>query len=1188
MNKDLKVKQSEMTQEKAIVNSFIFEDLRELYEKHRFGDDKKIVDLSTLEMLESFQESRHALRVMEVAVEDQKIEAFLDTGADLNMITEQHVPLNARRWKKPVEIDTVMGKLVLEDWAAIPIMTPYSPVPLIIPCVVLNKGSWKLPSPLLLGLDFFALEFRWSKIDSRSDRKHFSVEFCISPRLQSLTKGNYVQNMTEDSELVQEAINKAKHNFEHSKGVFGGEENTVKLKWKNPNKLPENLKPYVRIWAPEEERIIQMEIESLLKQGVIEPTDGSYCVHQLVIVDKANGEKRVCVDLRRLNEFLASSHVHLNLIEALIIKASAASVFSELDVKSAFFHCPVFEADTQYLTFTFNNRRYKYVRACFGLKFMTAFFTECLQRILGDIPGVFIYVDNIVVATNTVQEHKAALDEVFERLFKGGVKLNPEKCKFYKNQISLLGWLVSEGRRDPDPEKIKAIANTPKPKNVAELQQLLGMLNFIRGHIPRISEILKPLYTLCSNKVSWKWDETHDSAFIKALDAARGAISLSCMPTDAVPVLFTDASNTAVSGVLGFLANMDKSVIIDRFEIAKIVRNKDKACFIPVALYSSSLKGMELNYGIFRKETLALLRALDEFRRFIWGRPVVAFTDNKSLVWATRCCSTSSVAAAWQLKLDSYDLIVNHLPGVVNKLADALTRYARPEEELVPVVAAASVASFGMTTRSKSGAARTADLSTENEDDTVTQVSPTRPNPEPSQVPNPELTKEQKINLIEEVHNRTHADAATCVQTLRREGKNWMGIHDDCFHHVWTCIECAKWNIGKRAHLKACNTATAHRPMQRIAVDIKDKKCTTQGNCAYLVAIDIFSRFKFAIPIKSKTAEEVFKALQRVFMFGWPAVIQTDNGPEFKGNVFKKMCETYGMEHHKTTAHHSQSNGMVERAIGSIDNALNKVCGASGTEWDHSLEMVVNELNNQVRGGEQLAPFELMFGREARTGPVSDHSPEDDDIWFSLLAHLQEDVFVSTMIENTENDRVRRERLDHTRFTTGHRFEIGDTVMMYRLKRPGKELPPYAGPYTVKQVLPNGTYELENLWGGKLHKNANHNLLKLTSPHLANIKDFEVRAIRAHKDENGSRQYLVAWREAGPSMDQWIPADKIAPAVIARYERMKDQIQERKMNNTRKRGAERNEAHSLKRKRVQEAQAQKEAWERQESSDSEE
>lgn len=136
---------------------------------------------------------------------------------------------------------------------------------------------------------------------------------------------------------------------------------------------------------------------------------------------------------------------------------------------------------------------FEFVRMTFWLRNAAQSFQRFIHRALNDLDFVFVYIDDILIASSSPEEHKDHLAIVFQKLREHGLKINPSKCTLGVKEIKFLGHIVNAGGISPMPERVEAIKNYPKPNTIAELRKYLGVINFYRRSIPHTATVHAPL-----------------------------------------------------------------------------------------------------------------------------------------------------------------------------------------------------------------------------------------------------------------------------------------------------------------------------------------------------------------------------------------------------------------------------------------------------------------------------------------------------------------------------------------------------------------------------------------------------------------------------------------------------------------------------------------------------------------------
>ena len=227
-----------------------------------------------------------------------------------------------------------------------------------------------------------------------------------------------------------------------------------------PRKVPIALKQRVK-----------QELKRMEKLGVItrqkEPTPW---VNSMVTVVKPNGDIRICIDPRDLNNAIQREHYPMKTIEEVLAEMPNAKVFTKLDATSGFWQLKLTEESSKLTTFNTPFGRYRFRRAPFGIKSIPEIYQKCMVEMLEDIPGVEVIVDDILVWGSTIQEHDERLKMTLDRIRENNVKLSENKCQYRKDEIDYVGHTVCQQGLKASEEKIRATRDMKQPQSKKELQ----------------------------------------------------------------------------------------------------------------------------------------------------------------------------------------------------------------------------------------------------------------------------------------------------------------------------------------------------------------------------------------------------------------------------------------------------------------------------------------------------------------------------------------------------------------------------------------------------------------------------------------------------------------------------------------------------------------------------------------------
>ena len=244
--------------------------------------------------------------------------------------------------------------------------------------------------------------------------------------------------------------------------------------------------------------------------GIIAPvTEPTPWVSSMVEVRKPNGNLRICIDPKDLNKVLKSSHNPLPTIEDILPDLRRAMVFSTFDVKNGFWHVALDDESSKLTCFNTPFGRYHWLRLPFGLSSAPEEFQRRQHQVVEGLPGVLPTHDDILLfgEGETYEEAHRDDDEKLEKLMKRcqerNVKLNKEKMKLRRSEVPYIGHVLTDKGLKPDPGKIKAMLEMPRPTDVSGVQRIIGFLNYLSKFLPRLSDACEPLRKLMGKDVEW-------------------------------------------------------------------------------------------------------------------------------------------------------------------------------------------------------------------------------------------------------------------------------------------------------------------------------------------------------------------------------------------------------------------------------------------------------------------------------------------------------------------------------------------------------------------------------------------------------------------------------------------------------------------------------------------------------------
>ena len=434
-----------------------------------------------------------------------------------------------------------------------------------------------------------------------------------------------------------------------------------------------------RRMSPDKAAKANQEVQNLLALGLIQPSYSPWA-SGIVMVKKKSGELRFCCDFRPLNDVTVKDAFPLPRIDESLSRIANAKIFTSIDLAWAFWQIPLKKRDRRKTAFACELGLFEWRRMPFGLCNASATFQRSITRALQKIQQrhgsvVMAYIDDIVIATETIEDHLERIREVFECLREAGFKMRAEKCDFMRTETKYLGRVVSAEGIKPDPAAVSKIQEWMPPRNKEELQSFLGFANYYRDFIPFHAAKVQPMQELLRKNQHFYWKEKHQEAFDSVKQALADATALAAPNEEGRFVLDTDASAVAIAGILHQEQQYNGKTILR-----------------PIVYGSKSLTRTQMNYGAPKLEMYAVFYFIEKFHSYLAGREFTLRVDNQALSWLKTYSMDQAMIGRWIARLDQYHIKTIHRPRTQHRNADGLSKrtndYVRREKivEALPEV----------------------------------------------------------------------------------------------------------------------------------------------------------------------------------------------------------------------------------------------------------------------------------------------------------------------------------------------------------------------------------------------------------------------------------------------------------------------------------------------------------------------
>lgn len=767
--------------------------------------------------------------------------------------------------------------------------------------------------------------------------------------LNTCSKLGIISRVFAVSNTKEEFINSNKELFE-GLGKFPDKLNLI---------LKDNAEPVAR--PPRRLAIaikdkVKAALDHLTQMGVIEPFhQATDWISNLVIVEKPNGSIRLCLDPKFLNNALKKRHYLIPTLDDLTIKLTDVKLYSVFDLKDGFYQVELTEDSSELCAFSTPFGVYKFKRLPFGIDIAAEYFQEANEKNFGDLPGVYIYIDDILVTGKTEAEHDANLLRLVSRAKQLNVKFNVQKLQYKVQEVSFLGHIFNDQGVNVDPKRIKAIVNMEHPTSKKELQRFLGMINYLRSFIPNMAELTEPLRQLLKNKVDFLWTNNHEKTVETLKQMLTKSPILQPFDINKKVVIQTDASKNGVGCVL--------------------LQHKK-----PVAYASRSLNDAETNYAQIEKELLAILYSCLKFHHYIYGRIVEIHTDHKPLVSIMvneMNKVNSSRLQRMKLKLLKYNLEVKYVPGKEMHIADHLSRsYLKDEPaeefqeyaEVVHTVNLSDEKKLKFQTETKNDIILKQIIEVymkgwpnvkKNLDDSVKSYWKFRHDIYfedgllflGQRIIVPESLRAEMLHKLHESHI-----GMTKTKLRARQILYWPGIDTDIENFISKCRTCEKY-LPSNCKEPLIPHTPPDVPFEKVGCDILQV-----GAIDYLVLTDYFSKWIEILPLENKQSHEIILKLKTIFAtHGIPKVLISDNMP-FSSLECSKFSKNWNFEIRTSSPNYPRSNGQAEKSVHIAKNIIRKAI-----EDNREIDYALLEYRNHPVAQLNASPAQLLMSRVTRT-----------------------------------------------------------------------------------------------------------------------------------------------------------------------------------------------------------------------------
>lgn len=801
-----------------------------------------------------------------------------------------------------------------------------------------------------------------------------------------------------------------------------------------------------------ERGIVSNMIDELIAKNIIQPSNSPYCSPIVLIRKRSKNEYRMCVDYRRLNKITVKDNYPLPVIEDLLDFLYDKKYFSCLDLKSGFHHVNIAPDSVKYTSFVTPLGQFEYLKLPFGLKNGPSVFQRFINKIFCDLIAqhkLIIYIDDIMIATRTIDEHLEILIEVFRLLSENLLELRLSKCQFLYEKIDYLGYTVDEKGISPNYSNIKSIEEYPIPRNLKELQRFLGMCSYFRKFVQDFSLIAKPLQDLVKKECTFEIGEEQINSFntLKQKMIERPVLAI-FSPQDETE-LHCDASAVGFGSVL--------------------LQKKKDGKFHPISYFSKRTTPAESKYHSYELECLAIVYSLRRFRVYLHGRPFKIITDCAALTLTLQKKVINPRIARWVLEMMEFDYVTEHRGGRRMQHVDALSRAQsvlvivdNPFEQTLAIL------------QSQDPKLENLRKSLEEQESPFYELRDgliyRKINKNKLRFYVPEAMQTQVVRNSHDLMGHIGL-----VKTIEVVGRHYWFPEMKSFvkKYIANCLKCIKYNQPSgKVEGYMHSIPKGNKPFDVLHSDFYGPLEMTRSKKRYVLGlVDGFTKYVRLFATKTMNAMETIGYIKIYFQqFGRPNKIITDRGGNYNSHEFSSFMKENNIKHIKVASAAPRANGQYERFNRTLTPMLSKLIDKERKiEWDQVLDTVEFAYNHSINSTTKMTPSMLLFGVNTK-GPVND----------MLIEYLEEDNRLNNdelpieelreiAHKNIEKSQDYNEKYVNKSRKDATNYQVGDLVVVKNVDTtPGinkKLIPKYRGPYIIDKVLGNDRFLIKDVDG---------------------------------------------------------------------------------------------------------------------------
>jgi len=870
-------------------------------------------------------------------------------------------------------------------------------------------------------------------------------------------------------------------------------------------------------------------IMELRDAGFIEPSQSCWR-HNARIVIKPDGSIRPAFDFRDINSVTIPDAFMLPNIQIIFTRMARSKWHSKTDFCNGYFQIWIEKQSRPYTAIITEWGLFQWCVMAMGLKNSAATYQRLMNYVFADYMEKFVecYVDDLDINSETLRLHILHVVLVFKRIAEQGLWVKQSKCEWVKEEIRFLGHTISKGVIKPSQQNIDKLLSFGVPKDKKTCRAFVGLAAYYECFQKDFAVIAAPLHKAgAKNAKKFIWTPECQQSYERLREEIKGKFLKVIDPNKDI-LIDTDASAKGIGGVMG--------------------QEHDGKEF-PCRNYSKALSEAQQKYPAIERELMAIVKSLQHFRYYIIGRKVIVRVDHKPLKYLTTMKDMSQRLYNWWLDLENFHAEIVYRPGKSHINADALsrlisTRYEEQDDEperpvnLVLFLWKSEKNSSILLIMNEFSQAILGDQQKDENIEWIKAVIEVHGEIPPKEIKAKGQEQAEYIRKYNSLKVKENLLFYTPVDNLGRIMERYvvpnyardkvmeklhksvfsghMGVNKTigrAYERVWwpfcrsaiekfirECEECQKIKRGLRFN-PPMQPIEVKRPMQLICTDDAGPlPRTRKGNIYIQIVVDHFTKLLGLYAKSENTAKTGAKIIMGYMMiYGLAEQVLSDQGASFESELLAELMDLLDIRKVRTSAFHPQTDGISEKAVGTIKQMISAYVSAQQDDWDKHLEQLCYAYNTSVHEATKMTPMEAMFNRKIKIPldifykavEITDEEArriKDMDMSFTVgsYAYQVRDELqgIYELISKNKSIKMDRARINHERKVRAANFKVGEYVLVLDQQPPKKGRnasisKKWTGPWLIEYIYNGVDYALKSFHTKRvLYKTVHQCLLK--------------------------------------------------------------------------------------------------------------